>query len=218
MRCPIRSRAVRIADRSIFGIGKVDHIVAYPLGWMNIGGGFGKVAENGNERRIPMKQVVLIAVLAISVLAAPGVAQKTPTPAVAAYDALADAILGLRAAESDFVMSILDHHFQAAARAYKNENWDKAAAQMALFANEGDNAVAGIRKRLVEGGHHHNAAGEEAGTYDEGFVIVTKKAKRRGLAASKALREAQDAGAREAAWADFEKLGNQLIYDQLMKK
>jgi len=164
-----------------------------------------------------MKQVVLIAILALSLMATPSVAQKTPAATVAAYDALADAILGLREAESDFVMSILDHHFQAAERAFKAGNWDRAAAQMALFANEGDNAVAGIRKRLVEGGHHHNAAGEEAGTFDEGFVVVTKKAKRRGLAASKALREAQDDAARQAAWGDFEKVANELVYSQLKK-
>ncbi len=164
-----------------------------------------------------MRKTVLVALLAVLVLAVPAAAQKTPPATVAAYDALADAILGLRDAESDFVMAILDYHFQAAARAYKAKNWDKAAAQMALFANEGDNAVAGIRKRLVEGGHHHNAAGEEAGTYDEGFVVVTKKAKRQGLQASKALREAQDDAARQAAWTDFEKVANELVYDQLMK-
>jgi hypothetical protein len=165
-----------------------------------------------------MKQIVLVAILASSLMAMPAVSQKTPEPTVLAYDALADAILGLREAESDFVMSILDHHFRAAERAFKSENWDRAAAQMALFANEGDNAVAGIRKRLVEGGHHHNAAGEEAGTFDEGFVVITKKAKRRGLAASKALREAGDDAARQTAWADFEKVANELVYDQLMKK
>lgn len=165
-----------------------------------------------------MKQVVLVAVLSLTLLAAPGFAQKTPPAAVAAYDALADSILGLRTAESTFVMAILDFHYEAAARAFKNENWERAAAQMALFANEGDNAVAGIRKRLVEGGHHHNAAGEEAGTFDEGFVIITKKAKRQGLAASKALREAADDAARKAAWADFEKMANELVYDQLTQK
>jgi hypothetical protein len=165
-----------------------------------------------------MKQIVLVAILALSLMAAPSVAQKTPVAEVAAYGALADSILGLRQAESAFVMAILDQHFQAAERAFKSENWDRAAAQMALFSNEGDNAVAGIRKRLVEGGHHHNAAGEEAGTYDEGFVVITKKAKRQGLAASKALREAQDDAARQAAWAGFDKMANELVYDQLMKK
>lgn len=165
-----------------------------------------------------MKQIVLVVVLALSLMAAPGVAQKTPPAAVVAYGALADSILGLRQAESTFVMAILDHHYMAAERAFKAEKWDRSAAQMALFANEGDNAVAGIRKRLVEGGHHHNAAGEETGTFDEGFVVITKKAKRRGLAASKALREAQDEAARNAAWTDFEKMANELVYDQLMKK
>jgi hypothetical protein len=147
------------------------------------------------------------------ILTAPGFAQKTPPASVAAYDALADAILALRQTEADFVTAILDHHYQAAERAFKSGNWDRAAAQMALFANEGDNAVAGIRKRLVEGGHHHNAAGEEADIYDEGFVIVTKKAKRQGLAASKALREAGDDAARQAAWADFDTMAKGLIYD-----
>lgn len=165
-----------------------------------------------------MKKIGLLVVLALTVLVAPGVAQKTPPATVAAYNALADSILGLRQAESTFVMAILDHHYMAAERAFKAENWERSAAQMALFANEGDNAVAGIRKRLVEGGHHHNAAGEEAGIYDEGFVIITKKAKRRGLAASKALREAGDEAARKAAWADFEKMATELVYDQLMKK
>ena len=164
-----------------------------------------------------MKRVMMVSILLVAVMVVPGLAQKTPAPTVKAYDALADAILSLRAAESDFVMAMLDQHFVSAERAYKTGKWEKASAQMALFANEGDNAVAGIRKRLVEGGHHHNAAGEEAGTYDEGFVVITKKAKRRGLAASRALREAQDDAAREAAWADFEKMANELVYDQLTK-
>lgn len=165
-----------------------------------------------------MKRIAIVAVLGWALLVAPSIAQQTPAASVKAYDALADSILGLRQAESDFVAAILDHHYQAAERAYKNGNWDRAAAQMALFANEGDNAVAGIRKRLVEGGHHHNAAGEEAGIYDEGFVIITKKAKRRALADSKALREAGDDAARQAAWGDFEKLGQEVLYSLYMKQ
>jgi hypothetical protein len=160
-----------------------------------------------------MKRIVLLTLLGVMILTAPGFAQKTPPASVAAYDALADAILALRQTEADFVTAILDHHYEAAERAFKAGNWDRAAAQMALFANEGDNAVAGIRKRLVEGGHHHNAAGEEADIYDEGFVIVTKKAKRQGLAASKAMREAGDDAARQAAWGDFETMVKGLIHD-----
>ena len=156
-----------------------------------------------------MKRVLLV-VLAVSLLAAPGFAQQTPKPTVAAYDALADVILGLRNAESDFVTAMLHNHFLAAKRDFDAGEWERSAAQMALFANEGDNAIAGVRKRLVEGGHHHNAAGEEAGIYDEGFVIVTRKDKNKALAASKALREAKDAAARKAAWGDFEAVAKPL--------
>ena len=66
----------------------------------------------------------------------------------------------------------------------------RAAAEMALFANEGDNAIGGVRKRLLEGGHHFNAAGEDAGEYDEGYVIVTRKARGKILDLSKAVRQA----------------------------
>ena len=164
-----------------------------------------------------MKKIALVAMVALMVAVSPSVAQKTPTADVEAYSALADAILSLRDAETGFVLAILDHHYDAAERAYKAENWERAAAQMALFANEGDNAIAGIRKRLVEGGHHHNAAGEEAGIYDEGFVIITKKAKRQALADSKAMLEAKDSAAREAAWKDFDKIAQELVYGPMKK-
>ena len=38
--------------------------------------------------------------------------------------------------------------------------------------------MAAVRKTLLEGGHHHNAAGEQQGIYDEGYVIVTRAAKK----------------------------------------
>jgi hypothetical protein len=44
------------------------------------------------------------------------------------------------------------------------EEYGGARAQL---ATEGDNAVAGVRKRLLEGGHHHNAEGEKQGIFDE---------------------------------------------------
>ena len=157
-----------------------------------------------------MMRTLVVVVMVVSLLAAPGFAQQTPKPTVAAYDALADAILGLRKAESDFVTAMLHNHFLAAKRDFEAGEWERSAAQMALFANEGDNAIAGIRKRLVEGGHHHNAAGEDAGIYDEGFVVITKKDKNKALAASKALREAKDDAARQAAWAGFEAVAKPL--------
>ena len=158
-----------------------------------------------------MKRALLVAVLVVALTPVASFAQHTPKPTVEAYDALADAILGLRTAESEFVTAMLHHHYLAAKRAFEAGNFEKSAAQMALFGNEGDNAIGGVRKRLVEGGHHHNAAGEEAGIYDEGFVIVTKKDKNKALAASKALREAKDDTARQAAWDDFDAVAKGLI-------
>ena len=154
----------------------------------------------------------LMILVAIALISIPAVAQKTPEPMVGTYDALAGAILDLRDAESDFVLAILDHHFRAAERAMKAGDSQLAAAQMALFANEGDNAVGGVRKRLIEGGHHHNAAGEAEGIYEEGYVVITRKAKRQALEASKAMREAKDDVARQAAWSDFQKVALELVY------
>jgi hypothetical protein len=160
-----------------------------------------------------MKRILWVAALA-TLMVVPVFAQQTPKPTVAAYDALADVILGVRQAESDFVKAMLHNHYLAAKRDFEAGDFERSAAQMALFGNEGDNAVAGIRKRLVEGGHHHNAAGEDAGIYDEGFVIVTKKDKNKALAASKALREAKDEAARAAAWKDFDAVAKPLTHSK----
>ena len=76
------------------------------------------------------------------------------------------------------------------------------AADVAQLGTEGDNAVGAVRKRLIEGGHHHNAAGEAQGIYDEGFVIVTKAAKQKLLESSRRI--AQMASAPTAAGLDGE--------------
>jgi hypothetical protein len=146
-----------------------------------------------------------------AVLAAPALAQETPKPMVASYEALADGILALRRAEEAYVRSLLDAHRHAAEASMKAGRHEDAAAQMALFANEGDNAVGGVRKRLLEGGHHHNAAGEEKGLYEPGFVVVTKAAKTKLLAASRALRTATTDAARESAWTDFTAVATELL-------
>ena len=88
---------------------------------------------------------------------------------------------------------------------------ENLAAAVSQIGTEGDNAMAGVRKRLREGGHFANALGETQGLYDEGYVVVTKAAKRDFLDASKALAmlarepraEALDAEWKkvEAAWA-----------------
>jgi hypothetical protein len=153
-----------------------------------------------------MRLTACVAALIVPSLlvAAPAAETRTPaTPAemVATYEALADVILGAKKAEDKVVRSILAAtygHAQAElgrARAALKAN-DAAAARAALenlaaavgqIGTEGDNAVAGVRKRLLEGGHHHNAAGEAQGIYDEGYVVITKTAKQAFLDSSKAI-------------------------------
>lgn len=127
------------------------------------------------------------------------------------YDAIADTILGSKHAEKGIVKTILDTHHRAAKEAFDGGRHDEAAAQMALFANEGDNRIGGIRKRLLEGGHHHNAEGEAKGIFDEGFVIVTKVAKKACLDAAAALQAAGDDAARKAAWTAFDAAAAPLV-------
>lgn len=152
-----------------------------------------------------------VAFALLALLAAPMAAQETPKSVVAAYDALADTILSVRLAESTFVASLLDGHYHAAELLMKKGDFKGAAAQMALFANEGDNAIGGVRKKLLEGGHHFNADGEEQGIFDPGFVIVTREAKQQILADQESLRQATDDAARQAAWDSFSAVAKTLL-------
>lgn len=148
-------------------------------------------------------------------------ASATPPEMVAAYEALADTILGAKNTEAKLVRALLSAthgHARAelgrARQALKVS--DTAAARTAIenlaaavgqIGTEGDNAVAGVRKRLVEGGHHHNAAGEAQGVYDAGYVIVTKAAKQAFLESSKALAvlaQKPSADALDAEWMKVE--------------
>jgi hypothetical protein len=158
-----------------------------------------------------MKAKVRVTAVLLTLGALPGLAQETPKPVVQAYEALADTILALRQAESAFVRSVLDGHLHAARALREKGDWEGVAAQMALFANEGDNAIGGVRKRLLDGGHHFNAEEEEQGIYEPGYVIVTKKAKRKMLEALTALRQAEDEAGRVAAWSDFKELARELL-------
>ncbi len=159
-----------------------------------------------------MKTTIVLVALALLAAAVPAPAQETPQTLVATYDQLADAILGVDGAEVALVKSILTVHEKAAEAAMKAGDYEKAAANMALFANEGDNAVAGIRKRLLAGGHHHHHAEEETmGKYEPGYVVVTKKAKDQILAAATALRQATDDAGRHAAWKTFESVADPLL-------
>ena len=157
-----------------------------------------------------MKRLVIIALLAL--LALPLAAQETPKSIVVAYDALADTILATRTAERNFVAAMLDGHMHAAKVLMKKGDWLGASAQMALFANEGDNAIGGVRKKLLEGGHHFNAAGEEAGIFEDGYVIVTREAKAAILDISRELRTAETDEARAAAWGKFAEVAKPLLY------
>ena len=148
-------------------------------------------------------KVFALAAAVVAAVAVPALAQTTPAPAVATYQNLADTILSVRAMETNLVRTILDGHLHAAQSLYERGDYAGAAAHMALFANEGDNAIGGVRKRLLEGGHHHNAAAEEKGVYEPGYVVVTREAKKQVLAASAALRQATTDSERKKAWDDF---------------
>jgi hypothetical protein len=125
----------------------------------------------------------------------------TPAEMVATYSTLADGILALKRTEDNLVRSIL-----AATLAHGQVMHDRAqkalaagdgraataaiealASDVGQLATEGDNAVGAVRKRLLEGGHHHNAAGEAQGIYEEGYVVVTRAAKAKLLVSSRAI-------------------------------
>jgi hypothetical protein len=165
-------------------------------------------------------QALLVAAVGIALLApAPVAAQAggTPVEMVDTYNSLADGILGLKRTEENLVKAILAgtlaHGHMNLGRALSAvEKGDSAAAKTAVealasdvgqLATEGDNAVGAVRKRLLEGGHHHNAAGETQGLYDEGYVIVTRAAKAKLLAASRAIAgmaTAPEADGLDAEW------------------
>jgi len=152
------------------------------------------------------KSAALVAAFALVAVASFAFGASTNKPLVDTYDKIADGILAANHAETAIVSAILSSHRSAAEAAAGAGQWDEAAAQVALWANEGDNAVGGIRKRLLEGGHHHNAEGEAKGIFEPGYVIVTVEAKKKALAASAAMQAAKDDAARKAAWADFAKV------------
>lgn len=153
----------------------------------------------------------------------------TPPELTATYSNLADIILGARKAEEALVRSIIGTtygHAQArvsAARqaakagnaAQAQSNLEAAASLVGQIATEGDTAVAGVRKRLLEGGHHHNAAGEQQGLYDEGYVVVTKAQKTALLNSSKAFGMMAKSATDDAIAKEWAKV--QTVYDSMKK-
>lgn len=159
-----------------------------------------------------MKRIVLSIVLALG-LVVPLAAQETPQAVADGYDSLADAILALRDAEHYFVAAMLDGHLHGAKARMKNGDWEGAAGEMALFANEGDNKIGGIRKRLVEGGHHHNSDDGPDGEYETGYVIVTREAKADLLGLATKMRQAGTDEERKEIWGKFAMIAKELLAD-----
>lgn len=172
-------------------------------------------------KRATWMTCALCALLIASV--APAQDTATPKALVDTYDSLADTILGAKQTEWNLVHSILATTYMHADGVFAKAQGKNAAgkdvvaevealaALVAQLGNEGDAAVAAVRKRLLEGGHHHNAAGEEQGVYEEGFVIVTRSAKKLFLDAAKTIgRSSKDFSAVAAEWkkvqAEFTKL------------
>ncbi|HUD70705.1 MAG TPA: hypothetical protein VMQ62_01980 [Dongiaceae bacterium] len=160
--------------------------------------------------------------LAAVVVAAPAQAEPggtgTPAEMVATYQTLADAILAVKATEANLVRTMLGAAYAHAqmeltrartaigAKDMKTASAavESLAARVGQLGSEGDNAIGAVRKRLLEGGHHHNSEGEKQGIYDEGYVVVTRAAKKSFLDASKAIgqmAQAPQAAALEAEWA-----------------
>ena len=152
----------------------------------------------------------------------------TPAELVKTYASLADGILALKRTEEDLCRSILAASAEKAraelgrARQAMTSGDAKAAqgslealaANVGHLATEGDNAVGAVRKKLLDGGHHHNAAGESQGIFDEGFVIVTRAAKVKLLESSRAfgqMARAPKADALEAEWKKVEAVLSELL-------
>ena len=189
------------------------------------------------SRRLLNHTVLVHLATAFSLLAlaaAPAVAQKpsepgTPAEMVATYNTLADGLLALKRTEENLVKAIL-----AASKAHGEVQLMRAkkaitandtagaraavealAADVAQLGTEGDSTVAAVRKRLIEAGQHHNAAGEAQGIFDEGYVIVTKAAKQKFLDASRRI--AQMASAPKADALDTEWKAVEAVYAGLVK-
>jgi hypothetical protein len=171
--------------------------------------------------------------LTLATLATPATAQSaapaTPSEMVSTYSSLADGILALKRTEEQLVRAIL-----AAANAHAQVQVGRAekaiagkdaaalktaieaiAADVSQMATEGDSSVAAIRKRLLEGGHHHNAAGEAQGIFDEGFVIVTRAAKQKLLESSRTFAQMAGGATAAALTAEWQKV--RAVYADLAK-
>ncbi len=176
------------------------------------------------------RHLVVAAAIAAALFSGLALAQalrpaETSAGLVNTYSELATAILGSKRAESSIVRAICQEAFDtaqarlaAAATCATAGDKDGAAAHLetaaaaaANIATEGDKAVAAVRNRLLEGGHHHHATPEIAAKYDAGYVVVTKEAKKALLEQATALgRLAGLARAGAASRAEIEAAAAQL--------
>lgn len=160
-----------------------------------------------------MRKTMLGILVAVGALAGPGLvrAAQPPDPAAplaAVYQELAGTILAANATEGALIHSILhaEHDAaiaaldRAAAKGGTTKDLAEAAERIGDFATEGGAAIEPIRNRLLKGGHHHNSddVGAEA-AYDEGYVMVTRKAKQELLPIAKRAAKAGEAGSVDAA-------------------
>jgi hypothetical protein len=172
-------------------------------------------------RRTAVPAAVLAAVMVFPrVAAAQSPAPATPKELVATYDSLADTILAGNKSERKLVIAILAStygHAQAEVGKAKASlvKGDAAGASAAVqnvatavgqIATEGDNSIGAIRKRLLEGGHHANSEGEAQGVYEEGYVVVTKVAKKQFLESSQAIAMMSRKPTAEALDAEWKKV------------
>jgi hypothetical protein len=149
---------------------------------------------------------------------APQQAPATPPEIVATYNSLADAILAVKKTEHDLVMAMLSgtyRHAEAKMNAAvakvgagqpAKEDVEAVAALVSQLGNEGDASIAAIRKRLLDGGFHHNAAGEAQGIFDEGFVIVNKETKKAFLESATAIGKMAASPAAAGLGAEWDKV------------
>jgi hypothetical protein len=182
---------------------------------------------NSVFKRCVLANTLALACVMPATIVAQGISPSTPVEFVATYDSLATAILATKQTEQNLVRSILSttygHANAARARAERalqsgdqqqaQAAFEELAGHVAQLGNEGDNAVAGIRKRLVEGGHHHNSQGESQGIYEPGFVIVTRSAKQKLLELSQniaRLSRNPDKNALAQEWSNVDEVWKQL--------
>jgi hypothetical protein len=133
--------------------------------------------------------------------AIPGQAPRTSPGLVHTYSEFATVLLASKKTEASLVRAICTDAYQTAMleiaqgslalgdgnREDAAGHLEAAATAVAMIATEGDKAVAGVRNRLLEGGHHHHAKAEIAEKYDPGYVIVEKTEKRKLLDEAQAL-------------------------------